>query len=84
MIEENGKYYDRCGDCGLAIKEQKVSDRHNICDECWERRGWLVSMGTKIWNDPRFKKIQSSMAHKTGTAKRQILALQKAMEILNG
>lgn len=74
------EYFDRCGDCGCEIKECKVSKRHNVCDECWERRGWLVTNGTKLYTDPRFQKIQRSMAHHTGTAKRQILKLQQELK----
>ena len=71
------EFYERCSDCGGDVKERKQSKRDTICDECWERRVWLVSRLSVYENDPRFHKIQRAMAYRTGTAKRQILALQK-------
>ena len=79
IIEEAGKWYDRCGDCGQAVKERHVSTRHNVCDECWQRRGWLVGHLNILGTEPRFLKIHSAMANHTGTAKRQIIVLQKAI-----
>lgn len=88
FIEQDGHYYDRCGDCGGAIKERIKSKRDNICDDCWERREWLVK---NILNRtdllPEFKRIQIAMANHTGTAKRRIVALQKlelAKKVTNG
>jgi len=76
FVEKDGHYYPRCGDCGGAIEERKVSKRESICDDCWERRGWLLE-NREIIGMAEFKKIQSVMAHHTGTAKRRILKLQK-------
>jgi len=79
MIEKDGKYYERCGDCGGAIIENKVSSRLTVCDECWERRGWIVKNMTKIaeyFGMAEFTKLQRSMAYKSGTAKRKILKWQ--------
>lgn len=75
MIEQ---YYDRCGDCGGDIKESKVSKRHNVCDDCWGRRGWIVEHMNDVvsWiGMADFQKLQRSMAYKTGTAKRKIVKL---------
>ncbi len=74
MVE---RFYNRCGDCGQDFKERSVSKRRDICDECWERRCWLVAQ-MKVGNLPldRFQKIQRSMAYHRGTAKRQIIKLQ--------
>ena len=71
------EFYERCGDCGGDVKERKQSKRNKICDECWERREWLVSRLSVYETDPRFHKVQQAMAYQTGTAKRRILALQK-------
>jgi hypothetical protein len=80
MIEENGYWYERCGDCGNAVIDRKISKRQNICDECWERRAWLVR-NIALGVDPRFHKIQRAMANHTGTAKRQIIKWQSELAI---
>ena len=83
MIEENGYYYERCGDCGQAVKERKMSKLSRVCDECWERRAWLVSnIGLMSSSLERFQKVQRAMAHHTGTAKRYIVKWQN--EVVGG
>lgn len=77
FIEVDNKYYERCGDCGEAVIGSGKSTRPDVCDECWERRGWLVKNGAKFCLDPRFRAIQKSMAGKRGTAKKKIIALQQ-------
>jgi len=82
FVEENGHYYDRCGDCGGTIKERKQSKRASICDDCWERRGWVVEHMSRIveyFGIKEFGKLQSSMAHHTGTAKRKILSMVREL-----
>jgi DNA-directed RNA polymerase subunit RPC12/RpoP len=74
MIEIDSTWYERCGDCGQAVIERKKSRRESICDECWERREWLVK-NLKTMPIKEFQAIQKSMAYKTGTAKRKILKL---------
>ena len=74
------KYYERCGDCGGDITERKVSKRLSICDDCWERRGWIVANMNRIvewFGLKEFQALQSVMAHKTGTAKRRIVKMMK-------
>jgi len=77
MIEKDGKWYERCGDCGEAVLERKISGLTKVCDECWERRGWLVDNAGKYSKDGRFQKIQRSMGYHSGTAKKQIIKLQQ-------
>jgi len=79
MIEENGHYYERCHDCGGAVKD--VKHPTHVCNECWERREWLVKEGKHLYSDPRFKKIQKAMANQTGTAKKQIIAWLKEIDV---
>ena len=73
-------YFDRCGDCGCDIKERRISKRHNVCDGCWENRGWLVEHMKSLPLD-KFQHIQRSMAYHTGTAKRQIIKLQSEFKV---
>ncbi len=69
----------RCGDCGgvATIKRKEIS-RRDICDECWERRDWLLKNYVLV-GSAAFQKIQRAMANNTGTAKKQIIALQKEL-----
>ncbi len=81
----NERYYDRCGDCGRYIKQREVSKWHKVCDECWERRGWFVAHINEIITLIgllKFQKLQRDMAYHSGTAKRQIIKLQKEMDCL--
>ncbi len=66
----------RCGDCGQEIKERKVSGRRDICDGCWDNRGWLLENRVMI-GMAEFQKIQRSMSAQRGTAKRRIEKLKK-------
>ena len=65
-----------CGDCGGDIGEQKKSSRRDVCDECWDRRGWLMDNYALIGLDA-FQKVQRAMRGRRGTAKRAILKLQQ-------
>jgi len=67
------KYYERCGDCGGDVKEP--SHRGDICDGCWDNRGWLLENRVMI-GMAEFQKIQRAMASKKGTAKSQIEKLK--------
>lgn len=84
------KVYDRCGDCGGDAEERKLLKLRCICDDCWERRNWLVinlSKITEYFGMKEFKALQRSMAYKGGTAKRKILKMMKelpANETSNG
>ena len=76
------RYYERCGDCGGDVGERKVSKRLSICDDCWERRGWIVANMNRIteWLGMKeFRALQGSMAHHTGTAKRKIIKMMKEL-----
>ena len=72
-IEES--YWGKCSDCGGDIKEPSLPHRRDICDTCWDNRGWLLENRVMI-GMVEFQKIQRSMAYKTGTAKRKILKMQ--------
>ena len=72
---EMGSYYERCGDCGGAIGERKVSKRKRVCDVCWDNRGWLLK-NYKTIGLAEFQKVQRSMAGHRGTAKRRIEKLK--------
>ena len=69
------RYYERCGDCGEAIGEHKISTRADVCDVCWDNRGWLLANRVMIGTD-EFQKVQRSMASHRGTAKRRIEKLK--------
>ena len=76
------RYIERCGDCGGDVGERKISKRHNICDDCWTRRGWIVTNLNKIteyFGMKEFEALQRSMAYKTGIAKRKILKMIKEL-----
>ncbi len=76
------KYYERCGDCGGDIKERKISKRERVCDECWERRGWVVNNHSKIverFGLAEFQKMQRVMGRHSGTARRRIKKWQLAL-----
>ena len=78
------RYLERCGDCGSDIGERKTSKRTNICDDCWERRDWVVTNLNKIteyFGMKEFQALQRSMAYKTGTAKRKILKMVKELPV---
>jgi len=77
MIEKDGRWYERCGDCGEPVIEHKESRLTKVCDECWKRRGWLVDHAGTYSKYDRVHKIQRAMAHHTGTAKNQIIKLQR-------
>jgi len=81
------KYQERCGDCGGDVGERKISKRFNICDDCWERRGWIATKLNKIteyFGLKEFQALQRSMAYKTGTAKRKIVAMMKELPTEGG
>lgn len=65
------KYYERCGDCGQDIKEPSLSHRRDICDACWDNRGWLLENRVMI-GMKAFTEVQRAMAGHRGTAKRRI------------
>ncbi len=70
------KYFRRCGDCGEDIVEQKRSSRQDICDTCWDNRGWLLE-NRKMIGMTEFQKVQRAMASHRGTAKRRIEKLKE-------
>lgn len=35
-------YWGKCGDCGGEIGEASISHRRDICEGCWDNRGWLL------------------------------------------
>ena len=69
------KYQERCGDCGGDIKEPSISHRGDICDPCWENRGWLLKNREMI-GMKAFAEVQRAMAGHRGTAKRRIEKLK--------
>lgn len=76
--------FERCGDCGGEIKEVIKSRRADVCEECWERRGWLVAHMNKIvewFGMAEFQALQRSMANHTGTAKRKILKMMRELPV---
>ena len=79
------RFSERCGDCGQEVGEQKVlGHRQDVCDSCWERRGWIVtnmSNITEYFGMKEFQALQRSMAYKTGTAKRKIVKMMKELPI---
>jgi len=80
------RYQERCGDCGGDVGEQKVSKRSDTCDDCWERRRWVVTnlnKITKYFGMKDFQALQRSMAYRTGTAKRKILKMMKELPLGN-
>jgi hypothetical protein len=79
MIEIDGKWYEKCGDCGEPVVKREVSTLSRLCDECWERRGWLVDNAGKYWKDGTFERIQRDMRNHNGKAKGKIIKLQKAL-----
>ena len=77
-------FIERCGDCGGDVGERKTSKRRSICDDCWERRGWIVTNLNKIteyFGMKEFQALQRSMAYKTGTAKRKIIKMMKELPV---
>ena len=68
-------YWGKCGDCGGEVGERKVSSRRDVCDTCWENRGWLLK-NRELIGMAEFQKIQRSMANHRGTAKRRIEKLK--------
>lgn len=72
------KYYERCGDCGGDIEEPSVSHRRDICDTCWENRGWLLQNHAMI-GMAELQKVQRAMASHRGTAKRRIEKLKASI-----
>ena len=75
---------ERCGDCGGDVGERKTSKRLSICDDCWERRDWVVTNLNKIteyFGMKEFQALQRSMAYKTGTAKRKIIKMVKELPV---
>lgn len=75
-IEIDRKYYEKCKDCGEAIKDRVISRRKDVCDECWGRREWLMKNFSKYGLD-NFNKVQKAMRGRKGKAKNIILSLQK-------
>lgn len=72
------KYYERCNDCGGDITEPTVSHRRDICDTCWDNRGWLLK-NREMVGMVEFQKVQRNMASHKGTAKRRIEKLKKEL-----
>lgn len=67
---------------GGGVGERKISTLMSICDDCWERRGWIVEnmSGIVEWFGLKeFQSLQSVMAHHTGTAKRRIIKMMKEL-----
>ena len=79
IVEEGGHYYPRCGDCGSAIKESTKSSRKDVCDECWDNRGWLLENRVMI-GTTEFQRAQKMMGGRRGTAKRHIEKLKLVEE----
>lgn len=79
------RYVQRCGDCDGDIGERKTSKRPSICDDCWERRDWIVTNLNKIteyFGMREFQALQRSMAYKTGTAKRKIIKMMLELPLV--
>ena len=68
-------YWGKCGDCGGEIGERTKSKRRDICDACWENRGWLIE-NRELIGIAEIQKIQKSMGNHRGTAKRRIEQLK--------
>ena len=68
-------YWGKCGDCGGEVGERIVSSRRDVCDACWENRGWLLE-NRELIGMAEFQRIQKSMANHRGTAKRRIEKLK--------
>lgn len=76
------RYYEKCHDCGCEITKETRNNpkntRHDICDGCWDNRGWLLTHREQI-GLPKFQEIQRAMVNSRGTAKRKIEALKKVI-----
>lgn len=69
------RYSRKCGDCGDEVGEINHAGRGDICDGCYENRGWLLTNRVSI-GMAEFQEIQRSMAAHRGTAKRRIEKLK--------
>ena len=69
-------YHEKCHDCGWKMGARKISKLSYVCDECWERRAWVVDHAVEI-GMAEFQKIQKAMRGKRGTAKRRIMKLKE-------
>lgn len=72
------KYYQKCNDCGGDIKEPSLSHRRDVCDTCWDNRGWLLK-NHLIIDILEFQKVQRSMVSHRGTTKRRIEKLKSEL-----
>ncbi len=82
------RFYEQCGDCGTQIKvNPKHRGRPDVCDECWDRREWLVAHMSEVLTKigmVRFQGIQRSMIFQRGTAKQQIIKVMEEVGGANG
>ena len=64
-------FIDKCTDCGSDVVGREHSGISNICDVCWDNRGWLVN-NIKTAGQAGFRDIQHHIRGRTGGAKRVI------------
>lgn len=67
----------KCNDCGRAFEMKRTEERgrHDVCDDCWKNRTWLVN-NARLLPPEKFMAIQKAMGYGRGTAKRKIEALK--------
>ncbi len=70
---------DKCHDCGewlTTVNQKRLCDlRWDICDDCWNNRGWIVRNAQRIGLE-NLHDVQRAMKSHRGTAKRRIRYLK--------
>ncbi len=64
-------FIEKCTDCGSDVVGREHSGLSNICDVCWDNRGWLVKNLSNV-GQAELLKIQHLIRGRTGGAKRAI------------
>lgn len=69
----------KCNDCGQEKPAGKYGTRPDVCTECWENRGWILSHATKL-GMKTLREAQRKMAAGRGSAKKFIEKLKQEVE----
>ena len=68
----------RCRDCREEFSTERKTGRVDVCDHCWDNRGWLVENGQAV-GITDMQTAQKKMAGR-GNARPFIDALRASME----
>lgn len=66
---------ERCTDCAQEVGKREHSGLSNVCDRCWDNRGWLID-NLKTVGVKELLRIQQLIRNRTGEARRAISALR--------